>query len=205
MRILRMMGAMARMNISIPDPLYERLDRLRDRINASKVCAGALEKELDMIEGRPALADPDIERLLSRLEGTRERWYGRGREDGKRWAVETATREQLWHAVDELEGEAGEELAHTVRRRHHLRRVFGDYDFAAALEKWTRLDLGDRDESATWTATRDADAEDEEDDEDADTGSRRAIHPAVDLASYMEGWRDMLQEIWKAVSHRLRR
>jgi hypothetical protein len=35
--------AMARMNISIPDPLYERLDRLRDRVNASKVCASALE------------------------------------------------------------------------------------------------------------------------------------------------------------------
>ena len=30
------------------------------------------------------------------------------------------------------------------------------------------------------------------------------IHPDVDLASYMEGWRDVLQEIWKAVKARLK-
>lgn len=196
---------MARMNISIPDPLYERLDRLRDRVNASKVCASALEKELDMIEGRPALADPDVERLLSRLQGTRERWYGRGREDGKRWAVETATREQLWHAVDELEGESGEELAGALRRhRREIQRIFGSYDFVEALEKWSRVDLGEqaeRDES--WTAAPGED--DEREDEDEDKRPARAIHPEVDLASYMEGWRDVLQEIWKAVAPRLRK
>ncbi|HET6316492.1 MAG TPA: hypothetical protein VFG86_08540 [Chloroflexota bacterium] len=199
---------MARMNISIPDPLYERLDRLRDRVNASKVCAGALEKELDMIEGRSSLADPEIERLLNRLQGTRERWYGRGREDGKRWAVETATREQLWHAVDELEGESGEELASALRRhRHEIRRIFGSYDFTAALEKWSRTDQGDQGDQAardeSWSASQDEADEDEDDDEDERTA--RAIRPDVDLASYMEGWRDVLQEIWKAVAPRLRR
>ncbi len=197
---------MARMNISVPDPLYERLDRLRDRVNASKVCASALEKELDMIEGRPALADPDIERLLSRLEGTRERWYGRGRDDGKRWAVETATREQLWHAVDELEGESGEELGHALREHpHQIQRIFGNYDFIAALEKWTRADPGDGQAEQTWTASRTRDEDDDEDDDDDEKRFDRLVHPDVDLASYMEGWRDVLQEIWKAVSSRLRR
>src|SRR5437867_8721153 len=84
--------AMARVNISVPDLLYERLDRLRDRVNVSRVCSAALEKELDMLETRPRPSDPDIERLLQRLLSGQERWYQRGREDGRRWAVETATR-----------------------------------------------------------------------------------------------------------------
>src|SRR6266542_5133217 len=189
------------MDISVPDPLYERLDRLRYRVNASKVCTSALENELEMIEGRPALADPDIERLLSRMEGTRERWYGRGRDDGKRWAVDAATREQLWHAVDELEGESGEELGHALREHpHQIQRIFGNYDFIAALEKWTRADPGDGQAEQTWTASRTRDEDDDEDDDDDEKRFDRLVHPDVDLASYMEGWRDVLQEIWKAVS-----
>ena len=206
---------MARMNISIPDPLYERLDRLRDRVNASKVCAIALEKELDMIEGRTAPADPDIEQLVQRLLSSRERWYERGREDGKRWAVSEATREQLYQAADELEGEDGEELADAVRRRHqYLRRFFGSYDFRAAVERWSRSDRGDQvspaaAEAPEWSATRGDDADDDDDDAEMDRDDRGRpvprIHPDVDLASYMEGWRDVLQEIWKAVKARLKR
>src|SRR5437867_7238866 len=102
---------MARVNISIPDSLYERLDRLRDRVNASRVCATALEKELDMIEGRTAIADPEVAQLIQRLQTARERWYKRGREDGKRWAVQVASRQELYRAKDHLEGEDGAELA----------------------------------------------------------------------------------------------
>jgi hypothetical protein len=205
---------MARMNISIPDPLYERLDRLRDRVNASKVCASALEKELDMIEGRPSLADPDIEQLVQRLQGTRERWYERGREDGKRWAVQTATREQLWHAADELEGEEGEELAHALREHYRqIRRIFGAHDFVGELEKWLRTDrvgatgTADGDEATSWTATARAGDDDDGDDDDPDEVIQRSIptQAGVDLASYMEGWRDVVQEIWKIVAARLRR
>ena len=64
-----------------------------------------------MIEGRTAPVDPDIEQLVQRLLGSRERWYGRGREDGKRWAVSEATREQLYQVADQLAGEDVEELA----------------------------------------------------------------------------------------------
>jgi hypothetical protein len=198
---------MARMNISIPDPLYERLDRLRDRVNASKVCASALEKELDMIEGRTAPADPDIEKLVQRLLSHRERWYERGREDGKRWAVSEATREQLYQAADEMAGEDGGELARVVRRRdHHLRKTIGGYDFRAAVERWSRADQGDRAPTATadvpdWSAA----PSDDEGNHDDRGGPMDRIHPDVDLASYMEGWRDVIQEIWKAVKARLSR
>ena len=199
-------GAMARMNISVPDPLYERLDRLRDRVNASKVCASALEKELDMIEGRTAPADPDIERLVQRLLGARERWYDRGREDGKRWAVSEATREQIWQAVDELEGESGEDLARQVRHRNkRMRQLFSGFDFMGALDRWALGDAEGRDEIVAVSATARRSDDDDDDEDDDDERADRAIGPDVDLASYMEGWRDVLDEIWKAVSARLRR
>lgn len=41
---------MARTTISLPDSLTERLERVRDRVNMSKVCAAALERECDMLE-----------------------------------------------------------------------------------------------------------------------------------------------------------
>ena len=139
---------MARMNISIPDPLYERLDRLRDRINASKVCAGALEKELDMIEAPPSPADPEIEQLVQRLQGLRERWYDRGRQDGKRWAVGSATREELYRFADEWGGEAAEELAQIFLHPEHGPHGPGPWapagvDFAASLQRWLETDAGD--------------------------------------------------------------
>lgn len=100
---------MARLNISIPDALYERLDRLRDRVNASKVCAAALEKELTMVEG-PALVEDNTEtkvaRLVERLRDDREKWYQRGLKAGEAWVVEVATLaelhelEQSWTGLD---------------------------------------------------------------------------------------------------------
>ena len=92
---------MARVNISIPDSLYARLHRLRDRVNASKVCAIALEKELDMIEGQTLAPDVDeakVERLVERLrhqQSERDRWFRRGREAGETWAQESATLQEL--------------------------------------------------------------------------------------------------------------
>lgn len=92
---------MARLNISIPDPLYGRLDRLRDRVNASKVCAVALEKELDMVEGRTVVMSVDdskVERLLDRLrqqQSETDSWFQRGREDGETWVLELATASEL--------------------------------------------------------------------------------------------------------------
>src|SRR6266481_5074726 len=56
---------MARLNITLPDVLYARLEQLRDRINLSKVCATALEKEVTMLEGQPNITDPRIAQLLS--------------------------------------------------------------------------------------------------------------------------------------------
>src|ERR1700681_1995019 len=101
---------MARLNITIPDVLYARLEQLRDRIHLSKVCATALEKEVTMLEGQP-ITDPRIARLLQRLQGTRERWYQRGYEDGIQWAVDLATRDELQSVVTYLADLDGRQLA----------------------------------------------------------------------------------------------
>jgi hypothetical protein len=109
---------MARLNITIPDALYARLEQLRDRINLSKVCATALEKEVTMLEGQPNITDPRIARLLQRLQSMRERWYQRGYDDGIQWAVELATREELQGVATHLAAQDGQQLAVLFRKMH---------------------------------------------------------------------------------------
>jgi hypothetical protein len=112
---------MARLNITIPDVLYARLEQLRDRINLSKVCATALEKEVTMLEGQP-ITDPRIARLLQRLQGARERWYQRGYEDGIQWAVDLATRDELQSVAIYLADLDGRQLAEFFHLRGRTRR-----------------------------------------------------------------------------------
>jgi ribosome modulation factor len=102
---------MARLNITLPDVLYARLEQLRDRINLSKVCATALEKEVTMLEGQPPITDPRIAQLLQRLQSTRERWHQRGYEDGIQWAVDLATRDELQSVATHLAEQDGRQLA----------------------------------------------------------------------------------------------
>jgi hypothetical protein len=52
----------ARLNITAPDELYERLERHRESLN-----------------------------LVLRLQRTHERWYERGWHDGRAWAAERAS------------------------------------------------------------------------------------------------------------------
>jgi hypothetical protein len=111
---------MARLNITVPDVLYARLEQLRDRINLSKVCATALEKEVMMLEGQPNITDPRIARLLQRLQSTRERWHQRGYEDGINWAVELATRDELQSVATHLAELEGQHLAKFFHTRDEL-------------------------------------------------------------------------------------
>lgn len=116
---------MARLNITLPDTLYTRLEQLRDRINLSKVCAVALEKEVTMLEGQPNISDPRIARLLQRLQSTRERWHQRGSEDGLQWAVELATRDELQSVATHMAEQNGQQLA-------ALFHMQGDFHFKTA-------------------------------------------------------------------------
>src|SRR5258708_6396858 len=111
---------MARLNITFPDVLYARLEQLRDRINLSKVCATALEKEVTMLEGQPNITDPRIAQLLQRLQSTRERWHQRGYEDGIGWAVDLATRDELQSVAIHLAEQDGRQLAEFFQMRGKL-------------------------------------------------------------------------------------
>ncbi|GAA2760565.1 hypothetical protein [Actinopolymorpha rutila] len=108
---------MARRNISIPDDLDERLDQHRDRINASRVCAIALERELDMIEQqtRPLeVEESKVERLVERLrqqQTEKDNWYGRGRRDGEAWAQNSASLNELRAFEENWSGLEGMTLA----------------------------------------------------------------------------------------------
>ena len=111
---------MARLNITLPDVLYAHLEQLRDRINLSKVCATALEKEVMMLEGQPPITDPRIAQLLQRLQSTRERWHQRGYEDGIGWAVDLATRDELQSVATHLAEQDGRQLAEFFQMRDKL-------------------------------------------------------------------------------------
>ncbi|MGH2368332.1 MAG: hypothetical protein ACRDI2_09035, partial [Chloroflexota bacterium] len=140
---------MARLNLTIPDSLYERLERLRDRVNVSKICAIAVERELDMLEGRTTIADPRIEQLIQRLQSAQERWRQRGREDGTNWAIEQATREELRRVAEEMGSEEGHELLKRVHPRsaNPFPPFFPpSFKVDEALDRWVAQDTGTRDQ-----------------------------------------------------------
>lgn len=196
---------MARLNISIPDPLHERLERARDRVNISKVCAVALEKEIDMLEARPSVADPKIAHLLQRLQGTKDLWYHRGHEDGLAWGVEHATRSDLQTAANELDSCDGTQLALALERsddeddQRNVLPMLPGIDGLGRLWKktdpWVLRDLQIEKEPAYGSYGSKV----------AETRSRfDEARAAADDHAYLEGWRDALVELWKAVAPALR-
>lgn len=135
---------MARLNITLPDVLYARLEQLRDRINLSKVCAIALEKEVTMLEGQPSITDPRIAQLLQRLQSTRERWHQRGYEDGITWAVETATRDELQNVATyfaDINGQRLVELFH-IQKKFRAAKQFGGPETAFMVHKQPPIEAG---------------------------------------------------------------
>ncbi|HEV2471358.1 MAG TPA: hypothetical protein VGS41_01755 [Chthonomonadales bacterium] len=100
---------MARLNLTIPDSLYDRLEHHRDRVNVSRVCAIALAKELDMLDSSvSAVTDPRAQRLIQRLKGQVERWDQRGYEDGGSWLADVAAPTEIRAILEDWEIDRGE-------------------------------------------------------------------------------------------------
>ena len=82
---------MARMSVSVPDELTERLEPFKDQLNVSQVCREALERRLDALERAAVLQgeELDLESLGRRLREDRELAEGRferlGRENAANW------------------------------------------------------------------------------------------------------------------------
>lgn len=80
---------MARLNITIPDDLHERIDRWRERLNISRICQDAIRRELDKLEQIPGEVQ-DMHAALSRLGQQKAKiersCFRKGVHDGLEWA-----------------------------------------------------------------------------------------------------------------------
>ncbi len=192
--------ATIRLSVTIPSTLHERLEGMRDRVNVSKVCTVALEKELNMLEARPSIADPKIAQLVERLKGSTQRWYDHGHEDGMQWGVAEARRADLQDAAINFRTYDGRELFQPYMgdREDNDEQEQGGARYAlpgvgdlSAREKlWVVRDLG-LEREPTYAS-----------------GEARArfdtAYADVDDAAYLEGWRDALVALWDAVALALR-
>ncbi len=184
-----------RVNISIPDALHERVERVRDRVNVSRVCTTALEREVDMLEARPSVAEQKIAQLVERLKGSSQRWYDRGHEDGMQWGTEKARRADLQAASDVFRLYDGRQLAQPYLEEKMTEDMPPGLPGLTALDDketpWVLRDLG-IDSEPTYNS-------------DSDLRARfQAAYADVDDAAYLEGWRDALVELWDAVAPALR-
>jgi hypothetical protein len=104
------------LNVYLPDDLADALQRHRDRLNLSQICARALRQEMQRMElgtqaattlgalgtetdaGSARRGPPDMPRLLERLRGQKERQaaaYRDGADDAARWMEEAATIDEI--------------------------------------------------------------------------------------------------------------
>ena len=219
-----------RRTISLPDELDARLERLQDRINVSRVCATALEKEIAMLEATPVEADPEVQRVLRRLQTVKERWYDRGRMDGRRWAIDVAARQELQWAGQEVAEQDGATLAalahdrlRVVSERHgkqrelvphpspnsaalHAQREFPrSFPVQASLERWIAEDerAGGGGPAAPPPAPEGDEGPGGAIGEAGEAGTGPADARTIDEPAYWSGWRDAAREIWQAVAPRL--
>jgi hypothetical protein len=213
---------MARLNITLPDVLYARLEQLRDRINLSKVCATALEKEVTMLEGQPNITDPRIARLLQRLQNTRERWHQRGSEDGLQWAVELATRDELQSVATHLAEQDGQQLAALFQMQGNLQFTTSHAPSPAPhmhppMPSAPRMspmppapEFGFRYHHAGipfpgfpqsfHPAERIRHWEDQDREMSGQAPQGEAARIEVDETAYLEGWRDAVKGIWQTIA-----
>jgi hypothetical protein len=140
---------MARLTVSIPQDLHDRLDRWRDNINISRICQEALERELLRLEELPqdAMALGDMVRRLSEEKADGDRhWFSQGVADGMTWARGAAYVDLKAAATSSLDASLGAKAALRKGANAHRSRPGFDSDaygtgwrFAAA-EIWRRVE-----------------------------------------------------------------
>jgi hypothetical protein len=80
-----------RLNISIPDPLFERIDRIKgnSRMNISAICQDALDRAVELEELKE-MDIPESTKLIMRLQKEKGEYDQRWRELGFKDGVEDA-------------------------------------------------------------------------------------------------------------------
>jgi hypothetical protein len=178
----------ARLNLTIPDSLHDRLEKHRDELNLSKLVAEYLVNTIDELENTPKAADPDIQRLVTRLQSTYDRWYSRGYYDGRKWAVNRADREEFEDAA-KLHEMTGVDI---VQEMSYERRFTEEGE---EPDRWsyfpTSFDLNA--EITAWQA------------DDLDAEGNVIQLGNHDKEHYLEGWRDAVSELWSEVEPLLKK
>lgn len=185
-----------RLNITIPDELSERLERVRDRINASKVCAQALEREIDMIETKPAVADPAVQRAIQRLQTTADKWRVRGAKDGREWALNAATREELIAATHRLDDPNDFTFPDSYSSYSRIRGWVSS-DVEADLALWDIDNPEHTNADAKTVAQRKGSRA------RAEMELRQKIDVSVDNDAYAKGWDSAVREVWELIKSSL--
>jgi post-segregation antitoxin (ccd killing protein) len=100
--------AMARINVSVPDSLKERMSALDSRVNWSEVAQAAFERE---IVNHTTFEVEDMEQVIERLRVSKKEYAttqnAKGKKDGHDWACRYATYADL-RAVSDLEPQGTE-------------------------------------------------------------------------------------------------
>src|SRR5919201_3608962 len=174
-------GSVARMNISVPDELYERYKRSEERLNASRVCAEALERELDILEGMGEQDEAAVMQMVERLLDAKEHSYGWGYGDGRAWGLAQATRAAL-HTAKELKDYTGREMLTDPREP-----VAEDDDAEVPQENIPGL----LDVVPAMSSRRDV----------AQSFLERHLAQGQegDVEAYAEGWRDALADLYQVL------
>ena len=168
---------MARLNISIRDDLHARLSSVRDRLNVSRVCANALEKEVAVLEARPDPSLPDVGHMIDRMRTAAERWRSRGLRDGREWATQVASREELRSAAESV-------LNRPVRDSGQ--RVFGwpsSFNYQKRMGDWCMVDAGIPADAPIL--------------ESGQVDQRDRARREADEAAFAEGWGTAVAELWQ--------
>jgi post-segregation antitoxin (ccd killing protein) len=180
-------GRVARMNISVPDKLYERYKRNEERLNASRVCAEALARELDVLEGVEGVGEQDeaaVMQMVERLMDAKEHSYGWGYGDGRAWGLAHATRTAL-HTAKELKDYSGRQML-TDPREPVAEDDDATREFNAELPQEDIPGLLDEvpATSSRWYVAQSC------------LERHLAQGQEADVEAYAEGWRDALADLY---------
>jgi hypothetical protein len=156
----------------------------------------AIEKELDTIESRPAAADPDIQKLIGRLQSTADRWRERGKRDGRSWAIDRATRDELRSATARTFSLNSLEWPESFKVDDAI-STWVKQDTAAAMEAWDRDHPEESQDDEA--AAKKAELKRRQSRILAETEIRNTARDTADHGAYARGWFEAVGEVWELV------
>ena len=91
-----------KLTLYVPDALFERLEKYRDRINASAILQRSLERELLSLEAADQFDGEDLDQAIERLKSEKAVLEGdfreRGQAQGMSWALKAPYGDLAWCA-----------------------------------------------------------------------------------------------------------